>query len=97
MDFLIFLEKLAEASEEGADVQRFKKIRAADVDVNLEVSFSFFFRYIQKVLYFNDLLQNRRRLCVNFVDKLLKFFLHPKLLQQVLLVQFHSKNHCHYH
>lgn len=43
MDFLIFLEKLAEASEEGADVQRSKKIRAADVDVNLEVSFSFFF------------------------------------------------------
>lgn len=48
MDFLIFLEKLAEASEEGADVQRFKKIRAADVDVNLEVSFFFFLDIYKK-------------------------------------------------
>lgn len=47
MDFLIFLEKLAEASEEDAGVQQSKKIRAADVDINLEVSF-FSFRYIQK-------------------------------------------------
>ena len=81
MNFLIFLEKLAEASEESVDAQQSKKIRAADVDINLEVSF-FFFRYIQK--YFINLLQNCRRLCVNFVDKLLKFSLHPKLLQQVV-------------
>ncbi|KAG2195943.1 hypothetical protein INT46_005969 [Mucor plumbeus] len=36
MNFLIFLEKLAEASEESVDAQQSKKIRAADVDINLE-------------------------------------------------------------
>ena len=41
MNFLIFLEKLAEASEESVDAQQSKKIRAADVDINLEVSFFF--------------------------------------------------------